>query len=83
LSSIRLRGGRTRTTGKRTRYTAEFEAKVALAGGEMLGKEDDLRRQRRVDDRQGIFGWVALDEASPAEASHYERPAPKPWLHSA
>ena len=36
-----------------------------------------MRRPRRADDRQGMFGWAAPDEANPAEASHYERPAPR------
>src|SRR4028119_164005 len=30
LSSVRLREGRTRMTGKRTRYSVDFKAKVAL-----------------------------------------------------
>jgi transposase len=30
VSSVRLREGRTRMTGKRTRYSAEFKSKVAL-----------------------------------------------------
>src|SRR3712207_1534366 len=30
------------------------------AGGEMLGIGGGMRRQRRVDDRQGIVGWAAL-----------------------
>ena len=41
MSSIRLREGRTRTTGKRTRYTAGFEAKVTLEAP--LGKPTAAR----------------------------------------
>jgi hypothetical protein len=37
----------------------------------------EMRRQRRVDDGQNIFSWATIEEASPAEASHYERPAPQ------
>ena len=47
------------------------------AGEEMLGIGGGTRISAEWTTGRGIFGWAALKGASPAEASHYARPAPQ------
>ena len=47
------------------------------AGEEMLGIRGRTRISAEWTTGRGVFGWAALKEASPAKASHYERPAPQ------